>query len=114
MNIEIIRKHCLSKPDVHESFPFDEHTLAFKVGGKIFCLASLDRIPLCINLKCDPTRALELRDQYDTVTPGYHMNKTHWNTITIDGQIPSRNILEWIDHSYELVHAGKGGKRKPR
>lgn len=103
MDIESIRKFCLAKPEVTEDFPFNEDTLVFKVCGKIFLLASLDEIPLRINLKCDPEKAVELRERYDSVLPGYHMNKTHWNTVIIDGYVPAREILNWIADSYLLV-----------
>jgi predicted DNA-binding protein (MmcQ/YjbR family) len=106
MNIEQIREYCLRKKGVTEEFPFDEETLVFKVLGKIFILASLDSIPLQINLKCDPGKVVELREEYEAVQPGYHMNKKHWNTIIIDGSIPNKKILEWIDHSYNLVAKG--------
>jgi len=106
LNIEQIRKHCLKKKAVTEEFPFDEETLVFKVTGKIFLLASLEAIPLQINLKCDPEKAIELREEYEAVQPGYHMNKKHWNTIIIDGTIPAANLIEWIDESYKLVVAG--------
>jgi predicted DNA-binding protein (MmcQ/YjbR family) len=106
MNIELIREYCLKKKGVTEEFPFDEETLVFKVMAKIFLLASLESIPLQINLKCDPEKAVELREEYDAVQPGYHMNKKHWNTIIIDGSISSGKISEWIDESYSLVAAG--------
>lgn len=106
MNIEQIREHCLKKKGVTEEFPFNEDTLVFKVAGKIFLLASLETIPLQINLKCDPEKAIELREEYDSVQPGYHMNKKHWNTIIIDGTIPINKIFDWIDDSYLLVVAG--------
>ena len=106
MNIEQIREYCLRKKGVTEEFPFDEETLVFKVMSKIFILASLDSIPLQINLKCDPGKVVELREEYEAVQPGYHMNKKHWNTIIIDGSIPNKKILEWIDHSYNLVAKG--------
>jgi len=106
MNIEQIREHCLKKKGVTEEFPFNEDTLVFKVAGKIFLLASLETIPLQINLKCDPEKAIELREEYDSVQPGYHMNKKHWNTIIIEGTIPINKIFDWIDDSYLLVVAG--------
>lgn len=106
MNIEQIREYCLKKKGVTEEFPFDEETLVFKVMGKIFLLASLDSIPLQINLKCDPEKAVELREEYEVVQPGYHMNKKHWNTIIIDCSVSTRKIFEWIDDSYNLVAAG--------
>ena len=106
MNIEQIRDYCIMKKGVIEDFPFDEETLVFKVAGKIFLLASLESIPLQINLKCDPEKAIELREEYESVQPGYHMNKTHWNTIIFDGTVPAKKIFEWIDDSYNLVVSG--------
>jgi len=106
MNIEQIREYCLKKKSVTEEFPFDEETLVFKVSGKMFLLASLEAIPLQINLKCDPEKAIELREEYEAVQPGYHMNKKHWNTVILDGSIPARIFRVWIDHSYNLVVAG--------
>lgn len=103
MNIETIREHCLKKPGVTEDFPFDENTLVFRVMKKMFLLASIDEIPLRINLKCDPEKAVELRERYDSVLPGYHMNKTHWNTVVIDGSVTEREIISWIDDSYMLI-----------
>jgi len=105
MDIESLREYCISKESVTESFPFDEETLVFKVSGKIFALVSLEG-DLTINLKCDPVFALELRERYPAVTPGYHMNKKHWNTVAVEGSIPDKEIFGWIDHSYNLV-AGK-------
>jgi len=102
MNIESLREYCISKEDVTESFPFGDDTLVFKAGGKIFAMANLDG-DLNINLKCDPSQALELREKYASVTPGYHMNKKHWNTIHVDGSVPDKEIFSWIDHSYNLV-----------
>lgn len=105
MDIEKVRKHCLKKKGVTEEFPFDQDTLVFKVMNKMFCLTNLTE-DYGINLKCDPELAVELRERYDSVTPGYHMNKTHWNTIALDGSIPDKEILSWIDHSYEIVVNG--------
>ena len=106
MNIEQIREYCIRKKGVTEEFSFDEETLVFKVVGKIFLLASLESIPLQINLKCDPEKAIELREEFESVQPGYHMNKAHWNTITLDGTVPAKKIFEWIDDSYNLVVSG--------
>jgi predicted DNA-binding protein (MmcQ/YjbR family) len=103
MNVEELSEYCLRKKGVTEEFPFDEETLVFKVMGKMFALVPLERIPFQINLKCDPERAIELREKYASVQQGYHMNKTHWNTVLIDGSIKRSLILEWIDHSYKLV-----------
>ena len=98
----MLRNYCIAKDDVTESFPFGDDTLVFKRSGKIFVLANLDG-PLSINLKCDPEFALELREKYVSVTPGYHMNKKHWNSVFIDGTIRDSEILSWVDHSYDLV-----------
>ncbi|GAA4450479.1 MmcQ/YjbR family DNA-binding protein [Nibrella saemangeumensis] len=103
MNIETLREYCLSKPGVTESFPFGEETLVFKVGGKVFALAGLDNQPLHINLKCDPEKAVQLREEFEAVRPGYHMNKTHWNTVVADGRVKGSLLREWIDDSYALV-----------
>lgn len=102
MNIEEFRIYCLQKNDVIESFPFDEQTLVFKVKGKMFALTDLME-PFSINIKCNPDKAIELREHYSCVLPGYHMNKNHWNTVIIDGSIPDKLLKEWIDHSYDLV-----------
>ena len=105
MNIETLREYCISKKGVSESFPFGDDTLVFKAGGKIFALVNLNG-DLSINLKCDPLLAIELRERYSSVTPGYHMNKKHWNTVLLDGSVPDKEVFSWIDHSYEMV-AGK-------
>ena len=102
MNIEEFRQYCLSKKGVTEEFPFGPDTLVFKVMGKMFALTNLDG-DFSINLKCDPDLAIELREQYPAVLPGYHMNKKHWNTIAIDGSLSNKLINEWTDHSYNLV-----------
>src|SRR5512137_785077 len=102
MNVESLRDYCLQKAKVTESFPFGDDTLVFKTGGKIFALVNLEG-DLSINLKCDPALAIELRERYASVLPGYHMNKKHWNTILVDGTIPDAEIFSWIDHSYNLV-----------
>jgi len=105
MDIEKVRKYCLKKKGTTEGFPFDEETLVFKVMGKMFCLSRLSH-PFSINLKCDPEFAIELREKYDGVTPGYHMNKTYWNTVALSVNIPEKEIKDWIDHSYEMVFNG--------
>ena len=102
MDIETFRLYCLAKPGASEHLPFDDRTLVFKVGGKMFALCDLEEFN-SVNLKCDPERAVELREQYDAVTPGYHMNKTHWNTVKVDGDVNGRMLQELIDHSYELI-----------
>ena len=106
MNVEDISEYCLSKKGTSEDFPFDEETLVFKVMGKMFALIPLERIPFQINLKCDPELTVELRERYEAVQPGFHMNKSHWNTILIDGSLRNDLILEWIDLSYDLVVKG--------
>ena len=102
MNIESFREYCLSKPATSESFPFDETTLVFKVAGKLFALTDIANA-FSINLKCNPEKCIELREHYDCVQPGYHMNKKHWNTILVDGSVGEELLKEWIDLSYNLV-----------
>jgi predicted DNA-binding protein (MmcQ/YjbR family) len=104
VNLETLRAYCLKKEGkVTEAFPFDEYVLVFKLNGKIFILIMTDVHPLSVNLKCDPERAIELRERYAAVTPGYHMNKKHWNTVLLDGTIPSHEIFAMIDHSFDLI-----------
>ena len=103
MDIETIRDYCLAKKEVGEGFPFGETTLVFKVRGKIFLLAGLDNPVLQFNVKCDPEKAIEWREQFATVQPGYHMNKKMWNTVIVDGSIPGRILRQMIDDSYQLV-----------
>ena len=97
------REYSLTKPEATEGTPFGETVLVFKVAGKMFALMSLDEVPATANLKCDPDLALELRDRYEQVRPGYHMNKKHWNTVEIEGGIPETELRKMIDHSYDLV-----------
>lgn len=103
MNAEELREFCLTLKGTEEGFPFGEETLVFKVGGKIFLLMGLDERPLRFNAKCEPRLAEELRENFSNVLPGYHMNKKHWNTIVCDGSVPRKKLLEWAEHSYELV-----------
>lgn len=106
MTIQDYYDYCLNKKGVTEHFPFDEDTLVFKVGGKMFALSSLtqwEKNEPSINLKCDPEKALELRAEYDGIQPGYHMSKVHWNTVTVNSDVPARLLRELIDESYELV-----------
>ena len=103
MHLEEIREYCLSKKGVEEGFPFGEDTLVFKVMGKMFLLTGIDSSPVQFNAKCDPEKAIELRENYTCVMPGYHMNKQHWNTIICDGSAPRKKVQEWIDDSYNLV-----------
>ena len=110
MNIEELRDFALSLNEVEESFPFGEDTLVFKTGNKIFLLVSLSSVPLQFNVKCNPEKAVELREQYSSVLPGYHMNKKHWNTIIIDGSIPRKVLQAFIKDSYDLVSNKKRKK----
>ncbi len=112
MNIEELREYCLSKKAVTESFPFDDVSLVLKVGGKMFALIPLDAICTSISLKCDPEYAVVLREKYPAVQPGYHFNKKHWNTITLDGSILEKDLKHWIDHSYEMVLKGMTKKER--
>lgn len=112
MNIEELRAYCISKAHVTESFPFDESTLVFKVADKMFALTGLERLPHAVNLKCNPEKAVELREQYSSVSAAYHMNKKHWNTILITSDMSSENIKKWIDHSYDLVVKGFTKKKQ--
>ena len=102
MEIAFFRNYCLSKNGVTEDTPFDADTLCFRVGGKIFAIVDILAFDSA-NLKCDPELAVEIRERYEGVVPGYHMNKKHWNTVPFDGSIPDPVILVWVDHSYELV-----------
>lgn len=104
IDLESIRDYCLQKQGkITEEFPFDEETLVFKVFGKMFLLTDVNELPLSMNLKCDPERAIELRERYPAITPGYHMSKTLWNTVDVDGSIPEKLLFELIDHSYDEV-----------
>ncbi len=105
MDIDIIRNYCAGKQHVTESFPFDDTTLVFKVKGRMFALLNLEA-PFSVNLKCDPEKAVELRERYDFVLPGYHMNKKHWNTVMLGGRISQKELFVWIDDSYELILRG--------
>ena len=104
MNIELYRDYCLLKPGVTEGFPFDENTLVFKVQNKMFALTDLETFDF-INLKCDPDRAIELRESNPGIKPGYHMNKAQWNSVYTDGYVSDPLILQLIDHSYALIVA---------
>jgi predicted DNA-binding protein (MmcQ/YjbR family) len=113
MDLAAFREYCLSKPGSVEETPFGPDTLVFKVGGKIFAITSLDETPARANLKCDPDLALELRDRYEQVRSGYHMNKKHWNTIDIEAGIAETELRKMIDHSYELVTKKLGWGSSP-
>jgi predicted DNA-binding protein (MmcQ/YjbR family) len=108
MDIEQLREYVLQKPSVTEGFPFGEDTLVFKVNEKIFLLTGLDSNPLRFNIKCDPDKAIELREEFpESILPGFHMNKKHWNTIVVDGAVPKKLLKEMIDNSYNLVSRKK-------
>ena len=111
MNIEDFRDYCLLKAGVTEETPFGPETLVFKVGGKVFALTDIDTFG-SINLKCDPERAQELREQHDYVLPGYHMNKKHWNTVLIGTGATENQLRDWINHSYDLVRASLPKKKR--
>jgi predicted DNA-binding protein (MmcQ/YjbR family) len=108
MNVEDIREYCLTRPDVEESLPFGPDVVVFKTKGKIFLLLPLYTEEVRFNVKCDTELAIELRETYDCVLPGYHMNKKHWNTIVSDGSVKRSKLIEWIDLSYDLI----SGKKK--
>lgn len=112
MNIETLRDYCLSKRGVEETLPFGPDTLVYKVGSKAFLLTGLDSEQLSFNVKCDPDKAIELREEFSCVLPGYHMNKKHWNTIVVDGSASTSQLKQWIDDSYELVAASLPKKKK--
>ena len=105
MHIESFREYCISFPGSDESLPFDENTLCFKVKGKIFAICDIMDFE-SINLKCNPEKAIQLREEFEGVVPGYHMNKKHWNTVMMDHSIPDNLVRDWIRESYELVVKG--------
>ena len=110
MNVEVLREYALSLPESTEGFPFGESVLVFKINNKIFLLLPLNEIELQFNVKCNPEKAIELREEFpDTILPGYHMNKKHWNTVIVDGRLSTKELKEMIEHSYLLVR-GKGLK----
>lgn len=107
MDLEQLRDYALGLADVEETLPFGPDTLVYKVLEKIFLLVGMDNHPLQFNVKCDPDLALELREEFAAVIPGYHMNKKHWNTVIVDGSIPKKQLLGFVDHSYKLVRGKK-------
>ena len=111
MNLESVREYCLKKAAVTESLPFDDETLVFKVAGKMFALLSLNG-DWGLNLKCNPEKAIELREKYPEITPGYHMNKIHWNTLNLNGNLPENLVYELIDHSYIIIVESLSNKLK--
>lgn len=112
MDIETFRNYCLSKKGVTDSLPFDENTLVFKVLSKVFAITSLVKKPMTVNLKCNPERAIELRETHSEITPGYHMNKKHWNSVIFESDLPYELLLKLTDHSYELVISKMTKKEK--
>jgi predicted DNA-binding protein (MmcQ/YjbR family) len=107
VDIEQLREYCLAKPGAEETSPFGPGNLVYKVSGKMFLLVPLDTRPLQFNVKCDPEKALELRELYPCILPGYHMNKKHWNTVIVDGTISWQQLKEFVDESYDLVSKKK-------
>jgi predicted DNA-binding protein (MmcQ/YjbR family) len=103
MTLDAIRTQCLSFPEVEETMPFGPEALVYKVGGKMFALLMPDELPVRLNVKCDPERALELRDRHESILPGYHMSKKHWNTLVLDGSLPAKLVRELVEHSFDLV-----------
>ena len=112
MNLEELRSYCLSKKGAEETFPFGRETLVYKVSGKVFLLCGMDETPFTFNVKCDPQKAVELRERYPCVTPGYHMNKKHWNTILADNSVSDRLLCQWIDDSYFLIASSLPAKER--
>ncbi|NWK56703.1 MmcQ/YjbR family DNA-binding protein [Verrucomicrobiaceae bacterium N1E253] len=112
MDLPELIDHCLALKGVEETTPFGPDVLVYKVMGKMFALTSPDGFPSRVNLKCDPERAVELRDEYASILPGYHMNKRHWNTVVLDGGVPDPLMRELIEHSYQLVVKGLTKKRR--
>jgi predicted DNA-binding protein (MmcQ/YjbR family) len=113
MDIETFREFCLSLPEVTEEFPFGPDTLVYKVNGKVFVLTNLELFT-SFNVKCDPEEAIELRERYPAVRPGYHMNKKHWNTVDLDNTVSDKMLKEWIMNSYKLVYRKKKSKTNKR
>ena len=111
MNIEEFRDYCLSLKGTSESLPFDEKTLVFKVMGKMFALTNIDLFER-INIKCDPEKAIELREQYEDVIPGYHMSKVHWNTVILNNNLDDKQVFEWVKDSYNLIVSKLTKKQK--
>jgi predicted DNA-binding protein (MmcQ/YjbR family) len=114
VDIEILKKHCMSRKGAYEDYPFGPETLTIKVSGKIFALFSQKSRKLFVSLKCDPFMAQNLRQQYEEITPGYHLNKEHWNTLSLDSSIPEHEILWMADHSYEMVLKGLTKEEKAK
>ena len=103
MDAAALRRWCLAQSGAVEEFPFGPEHSVFKVGGKMFAISALERVPLEVSVKCDPELAVHLRDSYDAIRPGYHLNKRHWNTVTVDGSLRDRLVRELVEDSYDLV-----------
>ncbi len=114
MTADALRRWCLARPGAKEEFPFGEQPSVFKVGGKIFALSALESHPLRVSLKCEPELAEGLRATYPAIQPGYHLNKRHWLTITLDGSVPDQTLVELLEDSYDLVVAGLSGTERER
>jgi predicted DNA-binding protein (MmcQ/YjbR family) len=112
MNADELRRHCLSFPGSEETFPFGFETSVFKVGGKVFAIAALDRAPLEVSLKCEPLLAEQLRAAHPAVRPGYHLNKQHWNTVTVDGSMADQQVTDMVEDSYDLIVSRLPKKRR--
>jgi len=112
MHLESLREYCLSKKAVQETLPFGPDTLVYKVMGKMFLLTGFENDPLTFNVKCDPEKVTDLREEFSCVQPGYHMNKKHWNTVVVDGSVSDEQLMAWIDHSYDMVVSGLSNKEK--
>ena len=112
MNVEEIRNYALSMNDVEETMPFGPDNLVFKINSKIFLLLSLDSDPVRFNVKCDPENAIQMREEFSSILPGYHMNKKHWNTIMVNGELNNEFLKKMIDQSYELVKKKPGKAKK--
>lgn len=105
MHLDDLRRYCLDKPGAFEDQPFGPDALVFKVAGKMFAITNLERLPAAVGLKCDPERALELREEYDGIGTGPYLDKKHWNSVRLDGDVPGALVRELVDHSYDLVVA---------
>lgn len=114
MDLEAVRAHCLAKPGAFEEYPFGPGALVMKVAGKIFAIVAEDAQPLTVSLKCEPEIAIVLRNRYEAVAPGYHLNKRHWNTVTLDGTVSDPEVRDWIDDSYDLVVDGLPGQARAK
>jgi predicted DNA-binding protein (MmcQ/YjbR family) len=113
MDSRELRGQCLALPGVTEEFPFNDEVSVFTVGGKMFALSHLDGEPLQLSVKCDPDLAVQLRGSYPAIAPGYHLNKRHWNTITLDGSLPDQMVTDLLGDSYDLVIASLPKARRP-